>query len=57
MVIYIEKENNLQNFQNLPDNQFRREFLEQSKIFRNKNMKKTNPKRFRNKILTDFILV
>ena len=36
MVIYIEKENNLQNFQNLPDNQFRREFLEQSKIFRNK---------------------
>ena len=57
MVRPIEKENDLQNLQNLPDNQFRREFLEQSKIFRNKVMKKTKPKRFRNKILTGSMLV
>ena len=57
MVRPIEKENDLQNLQNLPDSQFRREFLEQSKIFRNKVMKKTKPKRFRNKILTGSMLV
>ena len=57
MVRPIEKENDLQNLQNLPDNQFRREFLEQSKIFRNKVMKKTKPKRFKNKILTGSMLV
>ena len=57
MVRPIEKENDLQNLQNLPDNQFRREFLEQAKIFRNKVMKKTKPKRFRNKILTGSMLV
>ena len=57
MVRPIEKENDLQNLQNLPDTQFRREFLEQSKIFRNKVMKKTKPKRFRNKILTGSMLV
>ena len=57
MVRPIEKENDLQNLQNLPDTQFRREFLEQSKIFRNKVMKKTRPKRFRNKILTGSMLV
>ena len=57
MVRPIEKEQDLQNLQNLPDNQFRKEFLEQSKIFRNKVMKKTKPKRFRNKILTGAMLV
>ena len=57
MVRPIEKEQDLQNLQNLPDNQFRKEFIEQSKIFRNKVMKKTKPKRFRNKILTGAMLV
>ena len=57
MVRPIEKENDLQNLLNVPDTQFRREFLEQSKIFRNKVMKKTRPKRFRNKILTGSMLV
>ena len=57
MVRPTEKENDLQNLQNLPDNQFRREFLEQAKIFRNKVMKKTKPKRFRNRTLTGSMLV
>ena len=57
MVRPIEEERDLQNLQNLPDNQFRKEFLEQSKIFRNKVMKKTKPKRFRNKLLSGSMLV
>ena len=57
MVRPIEEEKDLQNLQNLPDNQFRKEFLEQSKIFRNKVMKKTKPKRFRNKLLSGAMLV
>ena len=57
MVRPIEEERDLQNLQNLPDNQFRKEFLEQSKIFRNKVMKKTKPKRFNNKILSGAMLV
>ena len=57
MVRPIEEEKDLQNLQNLPDNQFRKEFLEQAKIFRNKVMKKTKPKRFRNKLLTGSMLV
>ena len=57
MVRPIEEERDLQNLQNLPDNQFRKEFIEQSKIFRNKVMKKTKPKRFNKKILTGSMLV
>ena len=57
MVRPIEGESELQNLQNIPDSKFRKEFLEQSKIFRNKVMKKTKPKRFRNKILTGAMLV
>ena len=57
MVRPIEEEKDLQNLQYLPDNQFRKEFLEQAKIFRNKVMKKTKPKRFRNKILSGAMLV
>ena len=57
MVRPTEGESDLQNLQNLPENKFRKEFLEQSKIFRNKVMKKTKPKRFRNKLLTGSMLV
>jgi len=42
---------------NLPDNKFRKEFLEQSKIFRNKVMKKTKPKRLNGRVLTGSMLV
>ena len=57
MVRPIEEETDLQNLQNLPDKQFRKEFLDQAKIFRNKVMKKTKPKRFRNKLLSGSMLV
>ena len=46
MVRPVEKEEDLQNLQNLPNDKLRKEFLEQSKIFRNKVMKKTKPKTF-----------
>jgi hypothetical protein len=57
MVRPTENEQDLQNLQNLPDNKFRKEFLEQSKIFRNKVMKKTKPKRLNGKLLTGAMLV
>ena len=57
MVRPTENENDLQNLQNLPDNKFRKEFLEQGKIFRNKVMKKTKPKRLNGKILSGAMLV
>ena len=57
MVRPIENESSLQNLQNLPEKNFRKEFLEQSKIFRNKVLKKTKPKRFRNKLLSGSMLV
>jgi hypothetical protein len=57
MVRPTENEQDLQNLQNLPDNKFRKEFLEQSKIFRNKVMKKTKPKRLNGKVLTGAMLV
>ena len=46
MVRPTEDEQDLQNLQLLPDKKFRKEFLEQSKIFRNKVLKKTKPKTF-----------
>ena len=57
MVRPTEDEQDLQNLQNLPDNKFRKEFLEQSKIFRNKVMKKTKPKRLNGRVLTGSMLV
>jgi len=57
MVRPTEDEHDLQNLQNLPDNKFRKEFLEQSKIFRNKVMKKTKPKRLNGRVLTGSMLV
>ena len=57
MVRPTENEQDLQNLQNLPDSKFRKEFLEQSKIFRNKVMKKTKPKRLNGKVLTGAMLV
>ena len=57
MVRPTENEEDLQNLQNLPDNKFRKEFLEQSKIFRNKVFKKTKPKRLNGKALTGAMLV
>ena len=57
MVRPTENEEDLQNLQNLPDNKFRKEFLEQSKIFKNKVFKKTKPKRLNGKALTGAMLV
>ena len=57
MVRPVEKETDLQNLQNLPDEKLRREFLEQSKIFRNKVFKKTKPKSFNRKPLTGSMLI
>ena len=57
MVRPVEKESDLQNLQNLPDERLRKEFLEQSKIFRNKVFKKTKPKTFNKKPLSGAMLV
>ena len=57
MVRPTEDEQDLQNLQYLPDKKFRKEFLEQSKIFRNKVLKKTKPKRLNGKVLTGSMLV
>ena len=57
MVRPVEKESDLQNLQNLPDYQLRKEFLEQAKIFRNKVMKKIKPKTFRKKLLSGSMLI
>ena len=57
MVRPVEEESDLQNLQNLPDEKLRKEFLEQSKFFRNKVMKKIKPKIFKKKNLNGFMLV
>lgn len=57
MVRPVEKESDLQKMQQLPDNQLRKEFVEQAKIFRNKVTKKTKPKIFMKKNLTGAMLV
>ena len=57
MVRPVEEETDLQNLQNLPDEQLRKEFLEQAKLFRNKVMKKVKPKIFRKKNLNGFLLI
>ena len=57
MIRPVELETDLQNLQNLSDNEMRKEFIEQSKIFRNKVLKKTKPKTFNKKILTGSMLI
>ena len=57
MVRPVEKEEDLQNLQNLPDDKLRKEFLEQSKIFRNKVMKKTKPKTFNKMPLSGAMMI
>ena len=57
MVRPTEDEQDLQNLQLLPDKKFRKEFLEQSKIFRNKVLKKTKPKKLNGKLLSGAMLV
>ena len=57
MVRPVEKEADLQNLQNLPDDKLRKEFLNQSKIFRNKVFKKTKPKSFNKKLISGSMLI
>ena len=57
MVRPVEKESDLQNMQQLPDEQLRKEFVQQAKIFRNKVTKKTKPKVFMKKNLSGAMLV
>ncbi len=57
MVRPIESEEDLQNLQNIPDEKLRKEFVEQSKIFKNKVMKKVKPKLFKKKELNGSMLL
>ena len=57
MVRPVENEEDLQNLENIPDDQLRKEFIEQSKIFRNKVQKKIKPKTFKKKLLSGGMLV
>ena len=57
MVRPVENEEDLQNLENIPDKQLRKEFLEQAKIFRNKVKKKIKPKSFKNKLLSGEMLI
>ncbi len=56
MVRPVEKEEDLQNLQNLPDENIRPEFLSQSETLINKIFKKTKPKNFNKKILSGEML-
>jgi len=53
----VENEKDLQNLQKLDDSQIRPEFVEQSKVLRNKVAKKVKPKCFNNKILNGSRLI
>ena len=57
MVRPVEKESELQNLENLPDEKLRKEFVEQAKFLKNKVIKKTKPKIFKKKNLNGFMLV
>ena len=57
MVRPVEKEKDLQNLQNLPDSELRKEFLIQAKEFRKKVFNITNPKSFHKKLLSGSMLV
>ena len=57
MVRPVEKESDLQNLQNLPDDMLRKEFLEQAQNFRNKVYKIACPKSFHKRPLTGNMLI
>jgi len=54
----VENESDLQNLQSIEESLFRKEFLEQSSLFRNKVYKKVKPKvlngRFMNEVINEF---
>ena len=57
MIRPVENENDLQKMNNLPDKYFRKEFLEQCEIFRNKIKSKCRPKIFMKNTLTGNMLI
>jgi F0F1-type ATP synthase delta subunit len=57
MVRPVEKEDELQNLQNLPDNMLRKEFLVQSQNFRNKVFNLVTPKTFHKRALNGSMLI
>ena len=57
MVRPVENEEDLQNLENIPNDKLRKEFVEQSNIFRNKVKKKIRPKTFRKKLLSGSMLI
>ena len=57
MVRPVEKEEELQNLQNLPDNMLRKEFLEQAQNFRNKVFNLVTPKTFHKRALNGNMLI
>ena len=57
MVRPVENEEDLQNLESIPDNNLRKEFIEQANIFRNKVKKKVKPKTFKNKLLSGEMLI
>ena len=57
MVRPVEKESDLQNLQNLPDELLRKEFLEQAQNFRNKVYKIATPKSFHKRALSGNMLI
>ena len=57
MVRPVENEEDLQNLENIPNEKLRKEFVEQSNIFRNKVKKKIKPKTFRKKLLSGSMLI
>ena len=57
MVRPVEEEKKLQKLQSLPEEQFRVEFLEQAKKFRNKVFTKIKPKAFHGQLITGSMLL
>jgi len=57
MVRPVEKEDELQNLQNLPDDMLRKEFLTQAENFRNKVYNLATPKSFRKRALNGNMLI
>ena len=57
MVRPVEKESDLQNLQNLPDDMLRKEFIEQAQKFRDKVYKIATPKSFHKRALSSNMLV
>ena len=53
----VENEKDLQNLEYLPDEELRKEFLEQSQMFREKIMNITTPKTFHKKLLSGAMLI